>query len=436
MSDRLNSQDLIDLLINRRGLERKEAETFVKEFFALIEEGLEKDKSVKIKGLGTFKLVDVESRESVNVNTGERIEIQGHTKISFTPDTTLRDIINKPFSHFETVVLNEGIEFNDIVQDSVETLDATEPEMVEEKITLSPADEEQKTEVEIVSEEIIITSEEVQEAQEVNVEIDKEEIAEKKEEKIQIASVPEEKIEENKEAEVPTKRAPTIEEIIAAERLTPPTAKPASEKENDNEVSTPNNKILTLVVILTILLCGILLFFTYYEDIFPEEKKQPVFVIPPVIEKTTTAPTVTDSIKKPTVGTSEVEVPVAPPNVEVPKTVPEIKVETQTESKPKIEPKAEKPVVTAKPVTNVTETDNTVPFAKIPVKPDSTGYEIIGTKTTHTIKEGETLIRISYNYYGTKDLYPYLIKHNPSVIKKPNSVPLGTTINIPELKKK
>ncbi len=105
MSDRLNTQDLIDLLINRQGFEKKDAENFIKEFFLLIEEGLQKDKVVKIKGLGTFKLVDVESRESVNVNTGERFEIQEHTKISFTPEATLRDIINKPFAHFETVIL-------------------------------------------------------------------------------------------------------------------------------------------------------------------------------------------------------------------------------------------------------------------------------------------------------------------------------------------
>ena len=75
--------------------------------FSLDRTSLENEKTVKIKGLGTFKLVDVDSRESVNVNTGERFQIKGHTKVSFTPDTNLRDTINKPFAHFETVVLNE-----------------------------------------------------------------------------------------------------------------------------------------------------------------------------------------------------------------------------------------------------------------------------------------------------------------------------------------
>ena len=108
MNEKLNIQDLIDTLAERHGMSKKNADSFVKEFFQLIEESLEKDKYVKIRGLGTFKLIDVGSRESVNVNTGERFEIQGHTKVSFTPEPALKDIINRPFSHFETVVLNDA----------------------------------------------------------------------------------------------------------------------------------------------------------------------------------------------------------------------------------------------------------------------------------------------------------------------------------------
>jgi|GEM_PF-158490 Bacterial nucleoid DNA-binding protein len=111
MGERINIQNLIDLFAEKKGLSKKDAENFLKEFFALIEKALEVDKYVKIKGFGTFKLIDVDSRESVNVNTGERFQIQGHTKISFTPEASLRDQINKPFSHFETVILNEGVDF-------------------------------------------------------------------------------------------------------------------------------------------------------------------------------------------------------------------------------------------------------------------------------------------------------------------------------------
>lgn len=79
----------------------------------MIEQALESENTVKIKGLGTFKLIDVDSRESVNVNTGERFQIKGHTKVSFSPDANLRDTINKPFAHFETVVLNENTVLED-----------------------------------------------------------------------------------------------------------------------------------------------------------------------------------------------------------------------------------------------------------------------------------------------------------------------------------
>ena len=113
MNEKLNIQDLIDLLAEKHGMSKKDADSFVKEFFLLVEESLEKDKYVKIKGLGTFKLIDVESRESVNVNTGERIEIQGHTKVTFTPEPSLKEVINRPFSHFETVVLNENTVLED-----------------------------------------------------------------------------------------------------------------------------------------------------------------------------------------------------------------------------------------------------------------------------------------------------------------------------------
>ena len=109
MNEKLNIQNLTDELAENYNINRKDAEVFIKEFFSVIEEGLEKDKYVKIKGFGTFKLIEVDSRESVNVNTGERFEIQGHSKVTFTPDSNIKEAVNKPFSPFQTVVLAEGV---------------------------------------------------------------------------------------------------------------------------------------------------------------------------------------------------------------------------------------------------------------------------------------------------------------------------------------
>ncbi len=107
MEKKYTLQDLAALLAERESLPLEQAEDFVRSFFELTEEGLLKDSFVKVTDFGTFKLVEVSERESVNINTGERFQISGHNKISFTPDGTLRELVNRPFAHFTTVTLND-----------------------------------------------------------------------------------------------------------------------------------------------------------------------------------------------------------------------------------------------------------------------------------------------------------------------------------------
>ncbi|MGM9688748.1 MAG: HU family DNA-binding protein [Alloprevotella sp.] len=116
MKKKLLLQDFADLLAQNGHASKKEAESFVRAFFDVIEQGLTEDKFVKIKGLGTFKLVAVSERESVNINTGERFQISGHTKISFTPDNSMKDLVNRPFAHFEAVDLNEDTDMAELDQ--------------------------------------------------------------------------------------------------------------------------------------------------------------------------------------------------------------------------------------------------------------------------------------------------------------------------------
>lgn len=151
-------QELATILVNKGGLSNDEAVSFVNAFFDLIQEGMNIDEIVKVKGLGTFKLVNVEARESVNVNTGERVLIDSHAKISFTPDTTMKDIVNKPFSSFETVILNEGVTFDDMnpvvaTESDIESEDAAEYET--EVYTEPEAPEAPVEEVETPTEEIV-----------------------------------------------------------------------------------------------------------------------------------------------------------------------------------------------------------------------------------------------------------------------------------------
>jgi len=108
MNNKVLVQELAEALAASKDISKKDAESFVRTVFDIIEENLITDKLVKIKELGTFKLIEVDSRESVNVNTGERIRIASHTKVTFTPDKALADRVNKPFADFETVVLNDN----------------------------------------------------------------------------------------------------------------------------------------------------------------------------------------------------------------------------------------------------------------------------------------------------------------------------------------
>ena len=112
--NRVSIYELARVLILKNGLDRQDAEHFVSSIFSIVRSALERDSVVKIKGLGTFKIIGVEARESVNVNTGERVVIESHGKVTFTPDATMKELVNKPFSQFETVVLNDGVEFDDM----------------------------------------------------------------------------------------------------------------------------------------------------------------------------------------------------------------------------------------------------------------------------------------------------------------------------------
>lgn len=130
MESKLTLQDLAHGLAKRKRMAKKEAETFIRTVFEVIEQALADDELVKVKGLGTFKLVMVESRESINVNTGERFTIESHPKVSFTPDPALRDQINKPFADFDTIVLNDAT--------STEEMEFVEEEPVRESNSSAP----------------------------------------------------------------------------------------------------------------------------------------------------------------------------------------------------------------------------------------------------------------------------------------------------------
>lgn len=375
MNEKLNIQDLIDLLAEKHGMSKKNADSFVKEFFQLIEEALEKDKYVKIKGLGAFKLIDVESRESVNVNTGERFEIQGHTKVSFTPEPALKDIINRPFAHFETVVLNEGTVLEDTPVDSG-----------------SEEDEDTEQKVEDVVPEVVAGS---------TVEIP--EIAEK--------------------TDSPVEPEPVEETVAPVETV-------ASEEVNEEKMEVIKTagpaessamKYFIAIVALVVLLCAGTVAYLYYPDWFDGLSAEPP------VEETAgneAGNAAGNTVLMDSIGVKD-SVAIAVKDTVSKKLIAEPVIKQQ-----------EALVAVKQPVAAATSASQPKKQKKVEYVPDSTNYTIAGTQATYTIKPGETLTRVALRFYGTKALYPYIVKHNPDVIKKPDNVPAGTTIKIPKLVKK
>jgi nucleoid DNA-binding protein/nucleoid-associated protein YgaU len=392
MNEKITLQDLVELLSEKNDMTKKNADAFLRCMFDLIEEALTNEKYVKIKGLGTFKLTEVDSRESMNVNTGERIEIQGHTKISFTPDTTMKELINKPFSHFETVILNDGVELEDTPFDIEPKVEEMADEMVEKII------EEPQVEVEPVVEVKVEVAEEPVVSPVVDEPIPVEEVSESVEEEpkeveaavVEEPEVPEPVVIEEKPVEVEEKVEPIEEEISEEVSI------PEEKVEEKPEIVVPEaprseNKttfkvlIGIIVVLLLIILLGV------YWIFFRQEKVDTNWEYTAPVKETASVVQVEEqqAVKEDTLLVSEDTMVVQPVQ------------EEQTM-----------------------------------VLPEDVVYEITGTITTLTLEPGQTLVKLALKYYGSKNFWPYIVQHNPDVIKDADRVPKGATIKIPKLEPK
>ena len=388
MNEKITLQDLINLFGEKQGMSKKDAELFVRSLFDLIEEALATEKYVKVKGFGTFKLTEVDSRESVNVNTGERIEIQGHTKVSFTPDTTMKDLINKPFAHFETVVLNDGVEFEDTPVEVPDTLDDT-PEVIVPVVETTevveiPVPEEIPEEE--VAPEIVVTEEP---------EVIEEPEAVEEQEMVEETLVPKEApVQEEATLEEPQ---PTITEVAEEEKPESIEEKPSEEEvvetiveekvvEESKEKSI--NRILWGVIVVLVL---IILFGAYWMFLRPTDTPE-VTPAPPVQEEQVATPA-----------------PIA-------------------EEKPQEE--------TLKIVQFIELSEEELRKERVPSFADTLDYQIVGTQEEYTLQKGETIIRASVRFFGTKKYWPYIVKHNMDVLPDPDNIPAGIRIKIPKLVEK
>lgn len=156
---KLTIQEIAKTLVEKSGLSQRDANHFSTEMFAIIQQHLGQDELVKVKGLGTFKIIQVEARESVSVRTGERVTIEGHEKVSFTPDSVMKELVNRPFSQFETVVINDGVKFDDLTDDVTEEELSQTEELPSAVSVLEFADSEPEPESPVVTEEVVQTPE-------------------------------------------------------------------------------------------------------------------------------------------------------------------------------------------------------------------------------------------------------------------------------------
>lgn len=394
MNEKITLQDLINLFSEKQGISKKDAELFVRSLFDLIEEALAAEKYVKVKGLGTFKLTEVDSRESVNVNTGERIEIQGHTKVSFTPDTTMKDLINKPFAHFETVILNDGVELEDT---PVEVPEALEMEEVVAPIVEIPTEvkipvQEEVSEIVVVNEEVaaegavpeIVMVEEPETAESEIVEESDviEELQLEIGEKVSIPEeiqVPEETPQENHQTE--TVEVPEEDKRIFIEEK-------ISEEKNVTESKEKSiNRVLWGVIVVLVL---IILFGVYWMFLRPSDTPE---VIPAEVVQ------------------EEVVMPISV-----------------------VEEKKQEEVL--KTIQFIELSEEELRKERVPSFADTLDCQIVGTQTEHTLQQGETIIRASVRFFGTKKYWPYIVRHNKDVLKDPDNIPAGIRLKIPKLVEK
>lgn len=433
-------QDLAERLAEAEGLQKNEAQAFVRVFFETISKGLEDDKYVKVKGLGTFKLVEVDSRESVNVNTGERFMIDGHAKITFTPDNGLKELVNRPFAYFDTVVLSD-----EISDDVLDEVDRKSEEVLLETNGLQEADEAEteisQTEpvIENPENEVSDSAEKPLEEEPLNIEfIEEQEIKENdspseklaETESVQvetptvlIAQVSEEVKESTSNEDEVTEKTDNdsgnrLDEkshsqmLVSSEpllvKLAEPVnvnvaAKPMESQKQEEESENRNHHFRSIWIFLCVvaLLLGYILgFFNVFS---PGSAYRPSIIHDTVFVQ---------KIVHDTIVQEKVV-----PNELVKETVSaEVKEEPKTTSN-----KNGKQNVSA-------EVPNDIPQLK------GGAFLIVGTKSTYTLRGGETIRIIAERYYGSREMAPYIALYNN--ISDANKVAAGTVLKIPDLKRK
>jgi len=408
---RLTIQEIAKVLVAKNGLEPSQANRFATELFAIIQERLEKNDLVKVKGLGTFKVITVDARESVSVRTGGRVMIEEHSKITFTPDATMKELVNKPFSQFETVVLNDNVEFDDLKEQPADS----EFEDIKDDLT-----EAELVQLEKYEEELAVKKEESVIQQEEPVVKEEESLVQQEEPVIQQQEpVVEEPLVEVEQPKETPSVAPLIEVTEATHEEKPEETPEETTDTLDNDVEEEKTNLLfkwVWMALGAICLVGISAAGGYYYGC--QQTALAALSDTVVIRDTVYVPESQD-----TTSVIALEVPdqiAEAANVETPK-AEEVKAE-----KPKPEvPKVEKPKAEPAPeVDKYAEKDERVRLG---------AYRIVGLDHEVKVLQGQTFYSICRAHLGP-DMECYIEVYN-NLPRNPQ-IKAGQVIKIPKLQLK
>lgn len=412
MNNRLSIQDLALILSEQTGKSTEEALRFLQEFIAVVSEGVYNDKLVKVKGLGTFKIIRVEERASVSVNSGERFVIPSHYKFTFTPDKELKELVNKPFSLFDTVELNEEVDFSD-VDVSAETSGAEDaaddsseeilPDGIPEQAIEAPQTPE--PEVKPAVEEEAVPQEEVEAEPESEAETEttpEPEVEAEPEPKAEAETTLKEEAKAEPEAETETMPEPEVEaepELKAEAETTPKEeakaepkpAEPVSSVSGYKEYrrkrrrSASRKLLFPIACLFVVIVLGI------------------VYIVC-------------------LSGRTTVNKNWEPPMAEVGNPTPEagmnpVPADSTGVTPPDSASLAADSVVAEPPVVEENQPEET---------PKSDILALV------TIKAGDRLASFAKQYYGHKFFWVYIYQYNQDIISDPNNIPIGTELRIPD----
>lgn len=432
---KVSISELASKLMEKHGLKRTEAELFIRQFVGVINDGLKNDKSVKVKGLGTFKVQAVSARKSVDVNTGEAIVIEGRDKISFTAEAVMRDLVNAPFAQFETVIVNDGVDFSEIdAKHEADNIEAEEPApaVVEQAPTVEPKQIVEPKPTPTIEPETAVEPEPIVEPEPAPV----------------VEQEPAPTVEQEPAPVVEQEQAPTVEPEPAPAVEPEPTVEPVpvvedSDSDADELEAKSKSYKNTIIVLASSLACVLVLAVAGFVYMFSQIEKRDNRIAHLETQTATLADRMMKTHMSPAPAANQ---PAANDEADNILAANEQKIEaaqkadkeknlkaTEAKPEPKAEPKAAtKPAPSAK-----------APAAKLaPSIPSQSAYDkdprvrtgayvITGIANTVTVKAGQTMSSLSKTYLG-----PGMECYLEAVNGGNRELKAGEKIKIPALKTK